>query len=347
MTLQEYTQLMRPAIEAGLRDFIDRSLKTDYLEQRSELRSMLTYHMGWEGEGAGPEAQGKRIRPLLVLLCTEAAGGGWQATLPAAAAVELLHNFSLIHDDIQDNSPLRHRRPTVWVKWGAAQAINAGDVMFTLAFLAVQDLAAALPPERVLLASRIIQQTCLRLTEGQFLDISFETEAVLPEDVYWPMIGGKTSALLACCTELGALVAGADEACRAAFREYGYSLGLAFQVLDDWLGIWGDVALTGKSAESDLVSGKKTLPVLHALAKDGPFARRWLQGKITPEEVPTLARMLEEEGAYAYTLEAAERLTAQAERALQEAVVRSRTACAGDASRALEELTGALLKRKH
>src|SRR5512146_1389252 len=167
MNLQEYIQVMRPAVETQLQSFIDRSLRGNY----PDLRSMLTYHMGWEGEGAGPEAQGKRIRPLLVLLCAEAAGGTGQDALPAAAAVELLHNFSLIHDDIQDNSPLRRNRPTVWVKWGQAQAINAGDVMFTLSFLAVQDLAGVLPSEHVLLVSRIIQETCLRLTEGQYLDI--------------------------------------------------------------------------------------------------------------------------------------------------------------------------------
>jgi len=282
-----------------------------------------------------------------VLLCAEAAGGNWRNALPAAVAVELLHNFSLVHDDIQDNSPLRRNRPTLWVKWGAAQAINAGDVLFTLSFLAVQDLAGVLPPQGVLQVSRIIQQTCLRLTEGQYLDISYESKPVLPVDVYWPMIGGKTSALLACCTELGALVAGAEDSCRDAFREYGSSLGLAFQVLDDWLGIWGDVALTGKSTEGDLVSGKKTLPVLHALASGGPFARRWMQGKITPDEVPALARMLEEEGAYAYTLETAGRLTDQAMNALQRAVAHSRSACASEASRVLEELTRALLKRKN
>lgn len=343
MNLQEYMQVMRPAVETQLQNFIDNSLQGKY----PELRSMLAYHMGWEGEGAGPEAQGKRIRPLLVLLCAEAAGGTWQNALPAAAAVELLHNFSLIHDDIQDNSPLRRNRPTVWVKWGQAQAINAGDVMFTLSFLSVQDLAGVVPPERVLLVSRIIQETCLRLTEGQYLDISYETRSSLPVDDYWPMIGGKTSALLACCAELGALVSGADEACQKSFREYGYSLGLAFQVLDDWLGIWGDVALTGKSAESDLVSGKKTLPVLYALSQNGPFARRWNQGQIASTEVPALARMMEEEGAYAYTLETAERLTAQAMDALQQAVALSRSACASDASRALEDLSHALLKRKN
>jgi geranylgeranyl diphosphate synthase type I len=343
MNMQDYQQVMRPAIETRLQAFIDHSLQSAY----PELRAMLTYHMGWDGEGAGVEAQGKRIRPLLVLLCAQAAGGRWQDALPAAVSVELLHNFSLIHDDIQDNSPLRRNRPTVWVKWGAPQAINCGDVMFTLAFLAVHDLAEMLPAQDVLLVSRIIQQTCLRLTGGQYLDISYEKKPVLPEESYWPMIGGKTSALLACCTELGAVVTGANDACRDAFREYGYSLGLAFQVLDDWLGIWGDVEMTGKSAESDLVSGKKTLPVVYALARNGDFTRRWLQGNITAAEVPELAHMLEQEGAYTYTLETAERLTAQAMAALQRAVTNSPTASASDASRALEELSGALLKRKH
>ena len=202
---------------------------------------MLTYHMGWEGEGAGPEAQGKRIRPLLVLLCAEAAGGNWRAALPAAAAVELLHNFSLIHDDIQDNSPLRRNRPTVWVKWGAAQAINAGDVLFTLAFLALQDLAGTLPPQNVLLASHILQETCLRLTEGQYLDMSYETRPALPLDAYWPMIGGKTSALLACCCELGALVGGAEEPAARLFPRIWLSrLGWHSRC---WMTGWGSGAM--------------------------------------------------------------------------------------------------------
>ena len=119
MALKEYMQAMQPAIETELQQLINQSIPAEY----PELRAMLTYHMGWEGEGAGPEAQGKRIRPLLVLLCAEAAGGNWHSALPAAAAVELLHNFSLIHDDIQDNSPLRRNRPAVWVKWGAARPL--------------------------------------------------------------------------------------------------------------------------------------------------------------------------------------------------------------------------------
>jgi geranylgeranyl diphosphate synthase, type I len=337
VTIQDYIQEMRPAIETELQRFISRSLPVEY----PEIHAMMAYHMGWEGEGAGAEAQGKRIRPLLVLLSAEAAGGSWRKALPAAVAVELLHNFSLIHDDIQDNSPIRRNRPTVWVKWGTAQAINAGDVMFTLSFLAMQDLGQSLPAQDVLLACRILQQTCLHLTGGQYLDISNETRPAIALEEYWSMIGGKTSALLACCTELGALTAGVDESRRAIFREYGFSLGLAFQVLDDWLGIWGDVALTGKSVESDLASGKKTLPVLHALSQDGAFARRWKQGEITPEEVPALAHMLEQEGAYAYTLETAEQLTTRSLDALFQA------ACDNQAAKALRELTHSLLKRKN
>lgn len=337
MNLQDYVQVMRPAVENQLQAFINQSIPSDYLE----LRAMLAYHMGWEGEGAGPEAEGKRIRPLLVLLCAEAAGGCWQDALPAAVSVELLHNFSLIHDDIQDNSPLRRGRPTVWVKWGQAQAINAGDVMFTLSFLAIQDLAATLDPRQVLLANRILQQTCLRLTQGQYLDISYETRTALPVEAYWPMIGGKTSELLACCCELGALAAGAGSDRAARFRSFGYNLGLAFQVLDDWLGIWGDAALTGKSVESDLATGKKTLPVLYGLQQGGEFARLWMQGRIAPEDVPAAVRLLEAAGAKTHTLEAAERLTAAALEALGQAAVE------GPAAQALREMTGTLLRRKN
>jgi geranylgeranyl diphosphate synthase, type I len=233
-----------------------------------ELRGCSLTTWGGKAKAPAAEAQGKRIRPLLVLLSAEAAGGPWRKALPSAAAVELLHNFSLVHDDIQDQSPLRRSRPTVWVKWGIAQAINAGDVLFTLSFLSLQRLLDALPSEDVLLSSRLLQQTCLRLTEGQYLDISYEKRN-LPMEAYWPMIGGKTAALISCCTELGAVAAGADEHRRAAFHAYGDNLGLAFQVLDDWLGIWGDAGQTGKSVESDLASGKKTLPVLYAIGKDG------------------------------------------------------------------------------
>jgi len=301
------------------------------------LQHMMAYHLGWEGEGAGPKAGGKRVRPVLVLLTASAAGGDWQTALPAAAAVELLHNFSLIHDDIEDDSPLRRGRPTLWKLWGIPQAINTGDTMFTLANLAMLELA--LPPEHTLRAVRIFQQACLRLTQGQFLDISYEAARRLPLDAYWPMVGGKTAALLAACTELGAVCAGAPPATQAAYREFGKNLGLAFQALDDELGIWGDEALTGKSAASDLLEGKKSLPVLYGLQQEGTFARRWMQGPLQAAEIPALAAQLEAEGARAYTRETAARLTAESLAALERANPQ------GQAGEALRALAHRLLKR--
>ena len=284
-----------------------------------EMHQMVAYHLGWEGEGAGAEARGKRIRPLLVLLSTAAAGGEWQRALPAAAAVELIHNFSLVHDDIQDQSPLRRGRPTVWTKWGTAQAINVGDTLFTLAQMALLRLAETVSGEVAHRASLVLQETCLALTQGQYLDISYESRGDLTLEAYWPMVSGKTAALLSACTLLGALAAQADEPVCDAYHRFGRSLGLAFQALDDLLGIWGDAALTGKSTESDLLSGKKSLPVLYGLSLGGPFAARWAQGKISQEDVPVLAAQLETEGGRAYTLERANELTDQALTALAEA----------------------------
>lgn len=349
MYLESLIKAMRPAIEEELRAVLDELLPSG----QQDPRAMLAYHLGWEGEGAGVEAQGKRIRPLLVLLSAQAASADsssrngapgeedWRKALPAAAAVELVHNFSLIHDDIEDQSRLRRGRPTVWVKWGTAQAINAGDMMFTLAHLALLRLEKQLPPAITLEAARILGATCMRLTEGQYLDMSYESTCPLPVDAYWPMVGGKTAALLGCCTELGALAAGADAKKRDSFRRFGVNLGLAFQVLDDWLGIWGDAALTGKSTESDLLSGKKTLPVLYGLSQQGRFARRWSGEPLKPEEVPMVSNWLVEEGAQEYTQKNADRLTAEALDALEQSTR------GNEAALALREMADMLLKRKY
>lgn len=301
---------------------------------------MMCYHLGWEGENAGPTATGKRIRPILVLLTTAASGGSWQRALPAAAAIELAHNYSLIHDDIEDNSDIRRGRPTVWKRWGIAQAINTGDAMFSLAHLALLDLRETTIPEIALEAAAIFQTTCLQLTQGQHLDIAYEERNDLTLGDYWPMIEGKTAALLAACTELGALISETSGQIRQSYRDFGLHLGLAFQVLDDLLGIWGDEDRTGKSAASDLVEGKKTLPVLYGLEKSDKFAARWAAGPILPAEAPDIADMLEAAGAHAYTQEEASRLTDKALSALESANPQ------GDAGEALFELTRKLLQRK-
>src|SRR5262245_35325878 len=212
------------------------------------FHEMLTYHMGWTGEGAGPDATGKRIRPLMLLLCTAACGADWQSALPAAAAVELVHNFSLVHDDIQDNSNRRRGRPTTWVKWGMPMAINVGDALFVISNQAIMDLEENYPAGRVAQAAQILHNTCLDLTCGQFLDMSYEERTDLGVEDYWPMVAGKTAALLSASCHIGALLGGADDAKQEAYRSFGHYLGLAFQVQDDILGIWGDEFQTGKSA---------------------------------------------------------------------------------------------------
>lgn len=304
------------------------------------LHHMLAYHMGWEGNENGPEGRGKRIRPCLVLLAAAAAGAEWQLAIPAAAAVELVHNFSLIHDDIEDNSPLRRGRPTLWVKWGVPQALNAGDAMFTLAHLAVLRLQKGVSLQSTLLAAHLLQETCLKLTQGQYMDIAYENRGDLSIEAYWPMVSGKTAALLEACTGLGALVAGVPETTYQLYRRFGYCLGLAFQAQDDLLGIWGEAPLTGKSNESDLLSGKKTLPILYGLEQGGPFARRWAEGPITVDETPGLSAQLEQEGALQYTRAKADELTGKAITALHQTNPRS------EASEALENLANHLLRRK-
>lgn len=305
-----------------------------------QYSSMLAYHLGWEGEGAGEKTRGKRIRPLLVLLTCAAAGGNWRDALPAAAAVELVHNFSLIHDDIQDNSPTRRGRETVWKRWGIAQAINAGDAMLTLAHLAILRLDEVCPPKTTVDAARRLQQACLQLTKGQYLDLHFESMNTLNEDEYWRMVSGKTASLLSACTEIGAIVARVAQSRQHAFRDFGYYLGLAFQAQDDILGIWGDAALTGKSSESDLSARKKSLPVIYGLNHNADFADQWMNGPNEAEQVRDLAVLLESNGARNYTQEAANQMTAKALTALRNA------APTGPAGEELSRLAKQLLGRE-
>lgn len=336
MSLQEYSNLMFPAIETELQRQIAR-----LDEARTKIfHQMLTYHMGWSGDVAGPDTTGKRIRPLMALLTTCACGGNWESALPAAAALELVHNFSLVHDDIQDRSEKRRGRPTVWVVWGEPMAINAGDALFVISNLAIMDLEHNFPAGSVIQAARILHDTCLDLTRGQFLDMSYEGRNDLGVEEYWPMIAGKTAALLSACCHIGAILGGAEQSLQDAYRSFGHALGLAFQVQDDILGIWGDEAITGKSNASDLVDGKKSLPVLHGLSVKGKFAKRWLQGPITPAEVHGLAQSLAHEGSYEYTHDISRQMTTLALTHLREADPQ------GEAGQALMELAAKLTKRE-
>ena len=273
MNLKTFTESMLPAIEAELQRFV---AKLDEPHTRL-FHEMLTYHMGWSGEGSGPEATGKRIRPLLMLLTYAAASGstgktklestGWKQALPVAASIELIHNFSLVHDDIQDGSDLRRGRLTVWKKWGMPQAINAGDALFILAHMALLEAKEAFPLEIALQAGTIVNDACLALSSGQFMDISYEKRTDLVTEDYWPMISGKTAALLSACSQVGASLAGADESTQENYRCFGHDLGLAFQVQDDYSRDLGRLDSHREIHCQRSGGGKKSLPVMYGLIK--------------------------------------------------------------------------------
>jgi geranylgeranyl diphosphate synthase type I len=237
-----------------------------------QLHEMVAHHFGWkDGQGAG-----KGIRPLLCLLTCASAGGDWRLAIPAATGIELIHNFSLIHDDIQDGSELRRHRPTVWKLWGDAQAINTGDALFALARLSAHRLTEnGIPSEAVLRIQRIVDEACLELTKGQHLDLAFSTSGEDMIDRYLRMIEAKTSSLLAASAAAGAGIAGADAVQLEAYRRFGNLIGLAFQILDDVLGVWGVPDETGKSAIDDLETRKPTFVALYGLTHSPEFARFW------------------------------------------------------------------------
>jgi geranylgeranyl diphosphate synthase type I len=335
-SLSDFFRRFVPYIEEEMRAVINDGL------QPRQFNVMLNYHLGFADRQGAPTtaASGKRIRPMLTLLSCEACGGNWQAALPAAAAVELLHNFSLIHDDIEDRDELRRGRPTLWKVWGEAQAINAGDAMFAFAHLALlRSVERGAPVERVVRAMRAFDETCIRLTIGQHLDLSFESRGDVTADEYMRMIEGKTAALTSAACEIGALIGGADAKTARAFAEFGRWLGIAFQLQDDVLGIWGDPALTGKQ-DSDLANGKKTLPVLYAAERDARLHERYLRaGGLTDAEVQAVRQMIEAAGGKAHAEQAAEDACAGALSALDS------TGLDNPACRALRDLAQGLLGR--
>lgn len=280
-------------------------------ERVARYYQMMEYHLGWRNPELMPTQgnPGKLLRPQLCLLACRAAGGDAAQALPAAAALQLIHDFSLIHDDIEDNSSTRRGQPTVWSLWGLAQGINVGDGMFVLAHMALYRLSAAgVPAEHVLAVLRCFDQTILTICEGQYLDIDNEGKLSVTADDYLAMIGRKTAALIGCCAEIGALVAGADEATTSALCTFGRDLGLAFQVQDDLLGIWGEPELTGKPFAADLYRRKISLPVIYGLAQPQSRAiieRIYAAPEPSEADVAELLEALAATDAYAQTAQVA------------------------------------------
>jgi geranylgeranyl diphosphate synthase type I len=281
------------------------------------VEEMIRYHLGWENSA---DHSGKRVRPLMTLLCCQAAGGDWKSALPAASAIEWIHNFSLIHDDIQDRSEIRRGRPTVWKNWGNAQAINTGDAVFALARLTtLRLLEHEISADKVLETHRILDETSIALTRGQHLDIAFEGADRVTTDEYFEMISGKTAALLGASCQIGALLSQATEAQVEAYRSFGHNLGLAFQVIDDLLGVWGKTETTGKSTADDLRAHKKTLPIIHGLLHSSEFHRIWSAGTHREEVFIQMRQLLDEAGSQEFTTKWAQRFTDDAMGSLEAA----------------------------
>ncbi|HEX6288567.1 MAG TPA: polyprenyl synthetase family protein, partial [Herpetosiphonaceae bacterium] len=249
-------------------------------------------------------------------------GGQDEQALPIAAGVQLIHDFSLIHDDIEDNSPVRRGRKTAWTIWGVPQSINTGDGMFALAHVSIHRLSdAGVAPQRVLRILRDFEQMILHICEGQYLDMSAEGQMDVSVERYIHMIRRKTAMLAAAATALGARVATDDEAQIAALWEFGEALGLAFQMRDDLLDIWGDPQVTGKPYAADLVQRKMSLPVIHGLAQASPadreqFVTLYRQPALSRSDLESLLAILGRTGSRGYVEELARAECDRATRAL-------------------------------
>jgi geranylgeranyl diphosphate synthase, type I len=279
-------------------------------ESTAGVYEMVRYHLGLDRDDA---PTGKRIRPLLGLLAYASIAGEHMAALPGAAAVELGHNFSLVHDDIEDGDRERRHRPTLWALHGVPQAINAGDMLFSLSRIALHRLTElGFSDAKVLRLMRLYDETCVALCEGQYIDIATsESDDLMSVDLYFDMIGRKTAALIAASIEAGALLATDDDEVVARYRAFGWALGLAFQLNDDLLGIWGAEKKTGKEP-TDIARHKKTLPVIYAFEHAGPEDRERLlklyrNGDTSVTDVAEIVAILERTGARDFTRDLARR----------------------------------------
>lgn len=280
------------------------------------MDTVAAYHFGWiDAEGRPSDGDGgKAVRPALALLSAEAAGASPETGIPGAVAVELVHNFSLLHDDLMDGDEQRRHRDTVWKVHGPAQAILVGDALFALANEVLLELGTVDAGR----ATRRLTTATRKLIDGQAQDISYEHRERVTVEECLEMEGNKTGALLACAVSIGAVLGGADDRTADTLEAYGYHLGLAFQAVDDLLGIWGDPVATGKQTWSDLRQRKKSLPVVAALAAGGPASQRLGEllaadaksndfDSFSEEEFATRAALIEEAGGREWTSQEARR----------------------------------------
>ena len=312
------TSTLSPSLERSM-DAFRSAMQAAVARMDPSSAAVSAYHLGWSAADGTPlqAPAGKGVRPTLALLSAQAGGADAADGIPAAVAVELVHNFSLLHDDVMDGDTERRHRPTVWTLWGVPSAILTGDAMLTVAI----EMLTESRSEHALEATRLMLATTRELIHGQVEDLQFESRESVDLQQCQQMAARKTGSLIAASAVLGCVLVGGDPAVARALDEYGRALGMAFQLVDDLLGIWGDPAVTGKPVLSDLRARKRSLPVTYALSQDEAIARRlagWLTGAEVQDEagLREIADLIEATGARSWANGQAAWHIRQAEQAL-------------------------------
>jgi geranylgeranyl diphosphate synthase type I len=311
------------ADDAALLDRFERAFEETVLallapSGNSPIAAQVRWHFGI-GSSDGCR-RGKRLRPRLLLQIAMDEGATFEQALDAALAVEYLHNYSLVHDDIEDGDELRHDRQSVWARFGLSHGINVGDSLGAVTYLTLLRNSGNLPAERVNAMAAVLHRANLAMCAGQGFDIAFESASHVGIDEYLAMIDGKTAVLFGAACELGAICAGADEYRAVAYREFGRSYGRAFQIRDDVLGTWGSVAETGKPRAGDIARRKWSYPIVWALGGVASDQRSAIAGHysssspLAPADIDAIVDALDALGARRAAIDACEEQIERAER---------------------------------
>ncbi|MEV0700993.1 polyprenyl synthetase family protein [Saccharopolyspora sp. NPDC050389] len=305
------TTVLPPALYTA-RAAVDPALRGAVGRLDPDTRRVCEYHFGWSDADGSPDGGGgKALRPAMVLLSAHSVAA--EDPVAAAAAVELVHNFSLLHDDVMDGDTSRRHRPTAWTVFGKPAALLAGDALLTLS----TEILLESPSRHAAAAARSLSAATRVLIAGQAADLDFERRAVVGLDECLRMAHDKTAALLACASSIGALFVGAPRETVARLHAFGTELGMAFQLVDDLLGLWGDPEVTGKPVLSDLRTRKKSVPVVHALssgtAAGDRLQRLYAQAEpLTEDQLHEAAEMVQRAGSAEWTRQECERRLAAA-----------------------------------
>ena len=338
-----------PTVFQRYQESIDSALRNRLSDATSLVYMMLRYAMGWSDASGAPVSapQGKALRPTLCLLTCEAVCGEYQRALPPAVSLELIHNFSLIHDDIQDRDEYRRHRPTVWKVWGEPIALIAGNVMRIVADTSMEGLRGdSVSVADIVTVNEVLTEASLEMIEGQHLDVAFEGRSDIGMKSYLDMISRKTGALIRTPMHVGAIMGTDDLAVIESFRECGRSLGYVFQIRDDVLGIWSEEKTTGKPVGADVRRKKNSLPIVHAMSQADRVQKRALEGiydkeAVTDGDVDTVLDIMDSLGTEAFANSMA---AEHCERGLERL---KGIAIHPDARAEIEELSTFLLIRQH